>query len=36
MNAADQARNLEWAQTIASVAALFRVQFPAARANLTP
>ena len=36
MNAADQARNLEWAQTIASVAALFRSQFPAARANLTP
>ena len=36
MNAADQARNLEWARMIASVAALFRSQFPAARANLTP
>ena len=36
MNAADQARNLEWAQAIASVAALFRNHFPAARANLTP
>ncbi len=36
MNAADQARNLEWAQAIASVAGLFRSQFPAARANLTP
>jgi hypothetical protein len=36
MNAADQARNLELAQAIASVAALFRSQFPAARANLTP
>jgi hypothetical protein len=36
MNAADQARNLELAQAIASVAALFRSQFPAARANLNP
>ena len=36
MNAAYQARNLEWAQAIASVAALFRNHFPAARANLTP
>ena len=36
MNAADQARNLEWAQAIASTAALFRGEFPAARANLTP
>ena len=36
MNAADQARNLEWAQAIASTAALFRSEFPAARANLTP
>jgi hypothetical protein len=36
MNAADQARNLEWAQAIASVAGLFRCHFPAARANLTP
>jgi hypothetical protein len=36
MNAADQARNLEWAQAIASTAALFRSAFPAARANLTP
>ncbi|TVS07033.1 MAG: hypothetical protein EA413_02115 [Cyanobium sp. PLM2.Bin73] len=36
MNAADQARNLELAQAIASVAALFRRQFPDARANLTP
>jgi hypothetical protein len=36
MNAADQVRNLKWAQTIAAVAALFRSQFPAARANLTP
>jgi hypothetical protein len=36
MKAADQARNLEWAQAIASVAALFRNHFPAARANLTP
>jgi hypothetical protein len=36
MNAADQARNLELAQAIASVAALFRRHFPDARANLTP
>ena len=36
MNAADQARNLELAQAIASAAALFRVQFPDARANLKP
>jgi hypothetical protein len=36
MNAADQARSLELAQAIASVAALFRVHFPDARANLTP
>ena len=36
MNAADQARNLELAQAIASVAALFRSHFPDARANLTP
>ncbi|MFQ6538619.1 MULTISPECIES: hypothetical protein [Aphanothece] len=36
MNAADQAGNLELAQTIASVAALFRAHFPDARANLTP
>ena len=36
MNAADQARNLQLAQAIASVAALFRRQFPDARANLTP
>ncbi|EDY38369.1 conserved hypothetical protein [Cyanobium sp. PCC 7001] len=36
MNAADQARNLELAQAIASAAALFRAQFPDARANLKP
>lgn len=36
MNAADQARNLELAQAIASVGALFRSRFPDARANLTP
>ena len=36
MNAADQARSLELAQAIASAAALFREQFPDARANLTP
>jgi hypothetical protein len=36
MNAAEQARNLELAQAIASAAALFRRQFPDARANLTP
>lgn len=36
MNAADQARNLELAQAIASAAALFRVHFPDARANLKP
>ena len=36
MNAADQARNLELTQAIASAAALFRAQFPDARANLTP
>ena len=36
MNAADQARSLELAQAIASVATLFRCQFPDARANLTP
>ena len=36
MNAADQARNLELAQAIASVAVLFRRHFPDARANLTP
>lgn len=36
MNAADQARSLELAQAIASVAALFREQFPDARANLNP
>lgn len=36
MNAAEQARSLELAQAIASVVGLFRVRFPAARANLTP
>jgi|688.fasta_scaffold145899_3 hypothetical protein len=36
MNAAEQARSLELAQAIASVAALFRERFPDARANLTP
>ncbi len=36
MNAADQASNLELAQAIASAAALFRVHFPDARANLKP
>ena len=36
MNAADQARNLDLARMIAAVAALFRVYFPDARANLTP
>ncbi|MEB3200496.1 MAG: hypothetical protein VKK62_08225 [Synechococcaceae cyanobacterium] len=36
MNAADQARSLQLAQAIASVVGLFRAQFPAARANLTP
>ena len=36
MNAADQARSLELAQAIASVVGLFRANFPAARANLTP
>ena len=36
MNAGDQVRSLELAQTIASAAALFRAHFPDARANLTP
>ena len=36
MNASDQVRSVELAQRIASVAALFRQQFPDARANLTP
>lgn len=36
MNAADQVRSLELAQAIASAAALFREQFPDARANLNP
>lgn len=36
MNAAEQARNLELAQAIASVATLFRGRFPDARANLRP
>lgn len=36
MNAAEQARNLELAQAIASVATLFRRRFPDARANLRP
>lgn len=36
MNAADQARSLDLAQVIASVAALVRSSFPDARANLTP
>jgi hypothetical protein len=36
MNAADQARSLELAQAIASVAALFRAHFPDARVNLNP
>lgn len=36
MNAADQARSLELAQAIASVASLFREHFPDARANLQP
>ena len=36
MNAADQARSLDLAQAIASVATLFREQFPDARANLKP
>ena len=36
MNASDQAQSLDLAQTIASVAALFRGHFPDARANLSP
>jgi hypothetical protein len=36
MNAAEQARNLELAQAIASVATLFRGRFPDARPNLRP
>jgi hypothetical protein len=36
MNAADQVRSLQWAQTVAAIAALFRQHFPDARANLTP
>ena len=36
MNAGDQARSLELAQLIASVAGLFRQHFPDARANLRP
>ena len=36
MNAAEQARNLELAQAIATVATLFRRRFPDARANLNP
>ncbi|APD48142.1 hypothetical protein KQ302_02655 [Synechococcus sp. CS-602] len=36
MNAADLARSPEMAQAIASAAALFRLHFPDARANLTP
>jgi len=36
MNAADQVQSLALAQAIASAAALFRAQFPDARANLTP
>ena len=36
MNAGDQARSLELAQLIASVAALFRQHFPDARPNLRP
>jgi hypothetical protein len=36
MNAADLARSPEMAQAIASAAGLFRLQFPDARANLTP
>ncbi len=36
MNAVDQARSLELAQAIASVASLFRDHFPDARANLQP
>ena len=36
MNAGDQVRSLELVQLVASVAALFRQQFPDARANLNP
>ena len=36
MNAADQVRSLQWAQTVAAIAALFRQHFPDARANLNP
>ncbi len=36
MNAAEQARNLELAHAIATVATLFRRRFPDARANLRP
>ena len=36
MNAAEQARNLDLAQAIASAASLFREHFPDARANLNP
>ena len=36
MNAADQVRSVQWAQTVAAVACLFRQHFPDARANLTP
>jgi len=36
MNAADLARSPEMARAIASAAALFRLHFPDARANLTP
>lgn len=36
MNAAEQVRSFELAQTVASALTLFRGHFPAARANLTP
>ena len=36
MNAGDQVRSLELAQLVASVAVLFRQQFPDAKANLNP
>ena len=36
MNAGDQVRSLELAQLVASVAVLFRQEFPDAKANLNP
>ena len=36
MNASEQVRSVQLAQTVAAVAVLFRQHFPDARANLTP